>query len=1127
MISRGGEGEDDVLQRMRAYSGDSLLGGDNMMDELDFDIPGDIFECGVLDGSVRSMHSLAFATSAASGTATDATAPMGLQDTTGGGGVMNDTQEDVVSRRRSSFNIDRMVTVASRGPRTARVNPYLAMLEQQQQQQQQQGGSQQRELSSLQTTWNNVDVGGKRRRRKSKRFGIDYDDDSNEDEDESGGGGGGGDKDVINTTATASKRSRRSSNNNSSSPKIAHSTSNSHHQERDLGKLYSQSQQGYNQSTQHPMSVVVNAQQHQYLPQYEKEVKGRKSFKEYGLSHSRSKFFPYINLPNEVVDVKKRGQQQRGPYRCLEQLSTANVGGGIYIPPTTATGTIITKDSPIYKLFGQHIGIVDMESSEIVGFGGMGMSIGNNQQHRHSQHSPATSSTLITSLTKSTEVVQNMVHQLRKSRQQDKLAPLVDSAVVATSSSSPQQLIDDLVTLYSSHVRQAAFLRQNLINMEYWCEDNYKKKDVREVCPVPRRNVEKVLRSLWEYKVHNYTHQQNQVLLDDGNCATRNSTSNTLMITINVKVKVKGQNGMPGFRDKSGKKLVAQMSCPKDWKVAKMCGAVTATGEISATSSNPPTLDLSFADMETIKVVANETLRFDLLPQKIKIAASTTDTSLISYNCPVIFNNATVKNSLPFVATKAMGYVKKIQSPVIQHKKELVKKSKSDCATIASVTNVPSISSLSIPYIPGDYHQILKEDDDEEDEYRQERHRRVRALYGSILYPNLSLAERRSLLAKETSSTSVRQNEQNQTKGSVASSGEINRIDVIDRQIMELQETYLDDVKMMPETCSTIGLWNYMTKSNYFDGIERKEDVHFGLEGIINQSDEIVTKELEESSDKNSDVGHSLWGSISEENTKRCNCDDQNGNEAISPIYERLQSLLVEEESGDYNEETDDDDDYDILTKLSSYSPEEFTNGLIGLGNIDAIKNGDIATLDLSALTLDQRTYIQLCSAGLIDTKRTPYSSIVSSCSSSSDDLSSSSTVQTISEDNKDEEDFETGTRTENVDSIVQKMMCRLAVLNVESKEEVSKLRRLALAYVDATSKSAIAAAISTHPGLSSSPIFQSKTEEERSGETLILMKYKQLERQKRKEKLLQVVARTSGRAKTASKFDEEEWLPF
>jgi hypothetical protein len=40
---------------------------------------------------------------------------------------------------------------------------------------------------------------------------------------------------------------------------------------------------------------------------------------------------------------------------------------------------------------------------------------------------------------------------------------------------------------------------------------------------------------------------------------------------------------------------------------------------------------------------------------------------------------------------------------------------------------------------------------------------------------------------------------------------------------MELQETYLDDVKMMPETCSMIGLWNYMTESNYFDGFERKD----------------------------------------------------------------------------------------------------------------------------------------------------------------------------------------------------------------------------------------------------------------------------------------------------------------
>ena len=61
------------------------------------------------------------------------------------------------------------------------------------------------------------------------------------------------------------------------------------------------------------------------------------------------------------------------------------------------------------------------------------------------------------------------------------------------------------------------------------------------------------------------------------------------------------------------------------------------------------------------------------------------------------------------------------------------------------------------------------------------------------------------------------------TKSNERSCSQYVSIDVIDRQIMELQETYLDDVKMMPETCSMIGLWNYMTKSNYFDGFERKD----------------------------------------------------------------------------------------------------------------------------------------------------------------------------------------------------------------------------------------------------------------------------------------------------------------
>jgi hypothetical protein len=142
--------------RMRAYSsGDSasgvvgniggiLLGGeDNSMmmdDELDFDISGDIFECSVLDGSFTSMHSQTFATSSADAGSDDIATALTTTATTGGGGVRNNDTQDMLSRRRSSFNIDRMVTVASRGPRTARVNPHLAMREQEQQQQQQGGG---------------------------------------------------------------------------------------------------------------------------------------------------------------------------------------------------------------------------------------------------------------------------------------------------------------------------------------------------------------------------------------------------------------------------------------------------------------------------------------------------------------------------------------------------------------------------------------------------------------------------------------------------------------------------------------------------------------------------------------------------------------------------------------------------------------------------------------------------------------------------------------------------------------------------------------------------------------------------------------------------------------------------
>jgi hypothetical protein len=104
-------------------------------------------------------------------------------------------------------------------------------------------------------------------------------------------------------------------------------------------------------------------------------------------------------------------------------------------------------------------------------------------------------------------------------------------------------------------------------------------------------------------------------------------------------------------------------------------------------------------------------------------------------------------------------------------------------------------------------------------------------------------------------------------------------------------------------------------------------------------------------------------------------------------------------------------------------------------------------------------------------------------------------------------------------------MMDKLSSLNVELNARVSKLQRMALSHVNAV-EAAATAPISTQPFLSSSPCQRNK-DEENDDETLILLKYKRLEKHQRKEKQRQDI-RTSGRVKIGSnKFDDEEWLPW
>ncbi len=1183
------------------------------------------------------------------------------------------------SRRWSSINIDSMVSstsppvVARRGARTARMNPHLAVLQQQQEQQQ----NIKQELSSLMAGGGGGErgLGGKRRRRKSKKFGIDYDDDSNEEEET---GGVGEDAVAGDSGPIITKKSRRAS---SASPRLL----NRPNQQGEIGannqSLHTPSSAAAAAIRHHEQQQLQQQREENELQQQQRMAEIKQSFYDYGLPPSRLTFFPYMNLPNGL-DVKRKGHRS---YPILERFSNPQSGFGndtglavaaIDAPtrrnstgndnsvsdlnPTVTLFTtnetnvaLITKTSPIYELCGQLIGVVDTntramesdKSNDNIESGGTG-------EQQQNQLPP--SSNLIASLTKSTDQIHLILQQLQRHGKKKKKTlgnskkKMKDSQECeqqgnqeqkqkqsgsilhhSSSASSPQQLIEDLANLYSSQVRQAAFLRQNLMNMESWCEDHLKKEDMGMGTAFPsRRRVEKVLQLLWAHKVNSYSNrisiiQQNQEMerlgggkrADAFNTDIVNTTNPTILIKVNVK--------MSGWRDKPSK-LIARLVCPRRWKVASKRGA---ENNAAATDGVPPptplltaipTLDLSFADRATLETAAYEALRFDLIPKKKTTLISTcgvnssptTSTSLVTVNEVTVMETLTdssspISKSRPVFpdSTKAVVSVKRGLNSVFSDKKEVVKKKtkkmhiklneesvsaaivSSSLSTTDSITpgHPPSSASImnafatkkkvvptplvsmphvSMPHIPG-YHQIPKEDDDNEDIYRQERHRLVRELYGSILQPTKSPTERRSILANEISLTMARlkkQHERKQKQIHASNNSNRYRMETIDREILDLQATYLDDLEIMPETCSTFGLWKYMTKSNYFDLLEKEEDVFIGLEGIFQP--EVMAKEDELLNEI--EVDEYCWGRLPNtlparilakttaayfskeegdgENSAKEKVTENGEYEttASSPIYERLQSLLVEEDDwskssdivdsdgGVSDEDDDDDDDDNLLASLPSYSPEDFIHGPKIYDDIelkeenssstnDSSFTKDKSTLDLSALTLDQRTYIQLCAAGLVDRKLMPFSGIVSSSSSSSDEPPPSFAPKTLFDDDDDD--------AEPVDFILQKMMDKLSSLNVELNARVSKLQRMALSHVNAV-EAAATAPISTQPFLSSSPCQRNK-DEENDDETLILLKYKRLEKHQRKEKQRQDI-RTSGRVKIGSnKFDDEEWLPW
>jgi hypothetical protein len=266
-------------------------------------------------------------------------------------------------------------------------------------------------------------------------------------------------------------------------------------------------------------------------------------------------------------------------------------------------------------------------------------------------------------------------------------------------------------------------------------------------------------------------------------------------------------------------------------------------------------------------------------------------------------------------------------------------------------------------------------------------------------------------------------------------------------------------------------MWKCLENANYFEVIEKEEDVSFALESLWQpetmEVDEVV----------NEDGGYYYWGSLPQKQiavpmdnkadmveVAEESVTDQTKTEGkeSSPLFDHLQSLLVEVEDHDgVNNDNDDEDDDYLIANLPPYSPEEFVFGpnrgnasyveesvIISTSDTDTDDYDDgnnSAMFDQSNLTLDQRTYIQLRAARLVDCKWRSSHRISSSMPTSADALSSSGDssphTTAITESTEVGDD-------EPVDDIVRKMKHRLSNLRDETNAQVAQLHRLAVANV-------------------------------------------------------------------------------
>jgi hypothetical protein len=521
------------------------------------------------------------------------------------------------------------------------------------------------------------------------------------------------------------------------------------------------------------------------------------------------------------------------------------------------------------------------------------------------------------------------------------------------------------------------------------------------------------------------------------------------MCSVRVKCRV------PGWRDKSGRKLIARLVPPKEWKVATKRAKAQAAkrqadeaASLSASSvSVSPKKAVKPAVLEAaaIEILQSRLIRSEALLGKKKVDATTKP--------PVA---AAKSNESPKTTKKAPSRKHKIKEGSTHFSSSV-----SAATAAAAPVDTPTTRYFDSFHIPSYQllHSAILEPAatpskilDEHSLTRAQQRRLSQVLYSKILHPSLSPTERRSLLANEINSA-IQSLDSARTAKQMAVAQEIRK------EIQALQAIYQKDLETVPEVANTAGLWHWT--ETYFREI-KKEDVYEVLDSFVVASAGV--------DDGFYDDGK-LWGSllppVNVYKARECGSDEETSNVVEeSPLFESLQSLLVEVDGSD----DDSDDDDELIANLPPFSVEQLIHGP------DCIESSsdDEALLDVSKLSLEQRTFIQLRAAGLIDSSVSP-----------------SKTPIFV------EEDVSLRKRSPlaatSVDEAIERMKADLTKCQSEASAAASELERVALAYASESSK---------------------RKRKKREQET-ILTKYNELLKVQKEKEQREKKVRVSGRVKT------------